>query len=165
MFDKHIHKLNSKHNERCNAIRNPYRRKGEYSKGQLRSDSGTELHKEVRPVRDQRKRAELVNVSIQMQELEQELAEHRATIKGKIKPLSERYGKILDELKSGGEWIKGDCYKFVDDEEKMVGIYSPEGYKLEERPVTQEERQRNVFRVVRDGNKTWEEVPATGTDN
>lgn len=37
------------------------------------------------------KRAELVNVSIQMQELEQELAEHRATIKGKIKPLSQRY--------------------------------------------------------------------------
>lgn len=97
------------------------------------------------------KRAELVNVSIQMQELEQEL--------------SERYGKILDELKSGGEWIKGDCYKFVDDEEKMVGIYSPEGYKLEERPMTQEERQRNIFRVRRDGNKTWEEVPATGTDN
>ena len=111
------------------------------------------------------KRSELANVSIQMQELEQELAEHRATIKGKIKPLSERRGKILDELKSGGEWIKGDCYKFVDDEEGMVGIYSPEGYKLEERPMTQEERQCNVFRALRDGNKTWEEVPATGTDN
>lgn len=111
------------------------------------------------------KRSELANVSIQMQELEQELAEYRATIKGKIKPLSERRGKILDELKSGGEWIKGDCYKFVDNEEGMVGIYSPEGYKLEERPMTQEERQRNVFRALRDGNKTWEEVPATGTDN
>lgn len=109
------------------------------------------------------KRSELANVSIQMQELEQELAEHRATIKGKIKPLSERRGKILDELKSGGEWIKGDCYKFVDDE-GMVGIYSPEGYKLEERPMTQEERQRNVFRILRDQN--WkEEVPATGTEN
>lgn len=110
------------------------------------------------------KRSELANVSIQMQELEQELAEHRATIKGKIKPLSERRGKILDELKSGGEWIKGDCYKFVDDEEGMVGIYTPEGYKLEERPMTQEERRRNVFRVLRDQN--WREgKSATGTDN
>lgn len=109
------------------------------------------------------KRADLVNVSIQMQELEQELAEFRATIKGKIKPLSERYGKILDELKSGGEWIKGDCYKFVDDEEKMVGIYSPEGYKIEERPMTQEERQRNVFRALRPNN--FGEMAATGTDD
>ncbi len=109
------------------------------------------------------KRADLVNVSIQMQELEQELAEFRATIKGKIKPLSERYGKILDELKSGGEWIKGDCYKFVDDEEKMVAIYTPEGYKIEERPMTQEERQRNVFRALRPSN--FGEMAATGTDD
>lgn len=107
------------------------------------------------------KRADLANVSIQMQELEQELAEYRATIKGKIKPLSERYGKILEELKTGGEWIKGDCYKFVDEDEKMVGIYSPEGYKLEERPMTQEERQRTIMSVIRVHRS---ELPATGTE-
>lgn len=107
------------------------------------------------------KRADLANVSIQMQELEQELAEYRATIKGKIKPLSERYGKILEELKTGGEWIKGDCYKFVDEDEKMVGIYSPEGYKLEERPMTQEERQRTIMSVIRAHRS---ELPATGTE-
>lgn len=108
------------------------------------------------------KRADLANVSIQMQELEQELAEYRATIKGKIKPLSERYGKILEELKTGGEWIKGDCYKFVDEDEKMVGIYSPEGYKLEERPITQEERQRTIMSVIRGVSRT--ELSATGTE-
>ena len=108
------------------------------------------------------KRADLANVSIQMQELEQELAEYRATIKGKIKPLSERYGKILEELKTGGEWIKGDCYKFVDEDEKMVGIYSPEGYKLEERPMTQEERQRTIMSVIRGVSRT--ELSATGTE-
>lgn len=107
------------------------------------------------------KRADLANVSIQMQELAQELAEYRATIKGKIKPLAERYGKILEELKTGGEWIKGDCYKFVDEDEKMVGIYSPEGYKLEERPMTQEERQRTIMSVIRAHRS---ELPATGTE-
>lgn len=107
------------------------------------------------------KRADLANVSIQMQELDQELAEYRATIKGKIKPLAERYGKILEELKTGGEWIKGDCYKFVDEDEKMVGIYSPEGYKLEERPMTQEERQRTIMSVIRAHRS---ELPATGTE-
>ncbi len=108
------------------------------------------------------KRADLANVSIQMQELEQELAEYRATIKWKIKPLSERYGKILEELKTGGELIKGDCYKFVDEDEKMVGIYSPEGYKLEERPMTQEERQRTIMSVIRGVSRT--ELSATGTE-
>lgn len=108
------------------------------------------------------KRADLANVSIQMQELDQELAEYRATIKGKIKPLAERYGKILEELKTGGEWIKGDCYKFVDEDEKMVGIYSPEGYKLEERPMTQEERQRTIMSVIRGVSRT--ESSATGTE-
>lgn len=108
------------------------------------------------------KRADLANVSIQMQELDRELAEYRATIKGKIKPLAERYGKILEELKTGGEWIKGDCYKFVDEEEKMVGIYSPEGYKLEERPMTQEERQRTIMSVIRGVSRT--ESSATGTE-
>lgn len=107
------------------------------------------------------KRADLANVSIQMQELDQELAEYRATIKGKIKPLAERYGKILEELKTGGEWIKGDCYKFVDEDEKMVGIYSPEGYKLEERPMTQEERRRTIMSVIRAHRS---ELPATGTE-
>lgn len=100
------------------------------------------------------RRSELANVSIQLQELEDELAQARADIKGKIKPLLERRGKILDELKAGGEWVKGDVYKFVDVDEGRTAFYSPEGYKLEERPITPEERQRNVFQFSR-----------TGTDN
>jgi len=101
------------------------------------------------------RRADLANVTIQIADLEQELAEIRAEFKGKIKPLCERVCKIRDELKAGGEWMKGDCFKIVDEDEGMVGFYSPEGYLLEQRPMTQEERQRNVFRALR----------KTGTDN
>ena len=101
------------------------------------------------------RRAELATVSIQVNELEDELAQIRADIKGKIKPLLERRGKILDELKSGGEWVKGDVYKFIDQEEGRAAFYTPDGYKLEERPITPEERQRNVFQVLR----------KTGTDD
>ena len=72
----------------------------------------------------------------------------------------ERIVKLRDELKAGGDWIKGECYKFVDEEEKMVGFYSPEGYLLEQRTMTQEERQRNVFRAIR-GNA----MDKTGTDD
>ena len=39
----------------------------------------------------------------------------------------------------------------------MIGIYTPEGYLLEQRPMTQDERQRNVFRAIR--------ADKTGTDD
>ena len=99
------------------------------------------------------RRSELANVIIQIADLEQELAEVRADYKGKIKPLRERVSKLRDELKVGGDWIKGDCFKFVDEDEGKVGIYSPEGYLLEQRPMTQDERQRNVFRAIRTGTE------------
>lgn len=99
------------------------------------------------------RKSELANVIIQIADLEQELSEVRADYKGKIKPLQERVSKLRDELKVGGDWIKGDCFKFVDEDEGKVGIYSPEGYLLEQRPMTQDERQRNVFRALRTGTE------------
>lgn len=101
------------------------------------------------------RRADLANVTILIADLEQELAEIRADYKGRIKPLQERIGKLRDELKSGGDWIKGDCFKFVDEDEEKVGFYSPDGYLLEERSMTPDERQRTVFHAIR----------RTGTDN
>lgn len=97
------------------------------------------------------KRAELSNVMIQIDDLEKELAEIRADYKGKIKPLTERLGKIRDEIKAGGEWTKGEVFKFVSEEEGKVGFYTPDGYLLEEREMTFEERQRNIFRMSRTG--------------
>ena len=97
------------------------------------------------------RRADLANVSIQIADLEQELSEIRADYKGKIKPLQERIVKLRDDLKSGGDWVKADCFKFVDEDEGKVGFYSPEGYLLEERAMTPDERQRNVFRALRTG--------------
>lgn len=100
-------------------------------------------------------RAELAQVSIMIQELDVELAEIKSEFKNKTKPLGERVGKILEELKSGGEYVKDECYKFIDPDEGKVGWYSPEGYLLEERDIRQEERQRTAFQALR----------ITGTDN
>lgn len=105
------------------------------------------------------KRSELEQVSIEVADLEQALAEIRADYKGRIKPLLERRSKILDELKARGEWVSGECYKFVDQEEGKTAIYTPEGYKIEERPMTPEERQRNIIQATRFM------PPRTGTDD
>lgn len=105
------------------------------------------------------RRAELEQVSIQVAELEQNLAEIHADYKGRIKPLLERRSKILDELKARGEWVTGECYKFVDVEEGKAGFYAPEGNLLEERPITPEERQRNIIQAARGA------FMRTGTDD
>lgn len=100
-------------------------------------------------------RAELAGVSIKLQELDEELADVKSDFKNKTKPLQERIGKILDELKVGGEYVKGECYKFIDPDTAEVGWYSPEGYLLESRNMKPEERQRTAFQTLR----------RTGTDN
>lgn len=100
-------------------------------------------------------RAELANVSIQLGTIQEELEEIKSDYKGKLKPLQERIDKILYNLKNGGEYIKGECYKFIDQEEERVGWYTPDGYLLEERPITHEERQKTIHMEVR----------RTGTDN
>jgi hypothetical protein len=100
-------------------------------------------------------RAELANVSIQLGTIQEELDRIKSDYKGKLKPLQERIDKILYNLKNGGEYVRGECYKFIDQEEERVGWYTPDGYLLEERPITQEERQRTVQMEIR----------RTGTDN
>lgn len=109
------------------------------------------------------KRAELANVSIQIADLEEKLAEIRADYKGRIKPLIERMGKIRGELKSGGEWVTGECYQFLDAEENKVALYDPNGYKIEERDMRQEERSRTIFQGIRENMKV--QMSKTGTDN
>lgn len=76
-------------------------------------------------------RANLVEVQIQMQELTENFDVVKADFKGKMKPLQERIGKMLDDLRKGGEYIKGECYKFIDQDEGRVGYYTPDGYLLE----------------------------------
>lgn len=100
-------------------------------------------------------RAELANVSIQLGTIQEELDGIKSDYKGKLKPLQERIDKILYNLKNGGEYVRGECYKFIDQEEERVGWYTPDGYLLEERPITQEERQRTIQMEIR----------RTGTDN
>ncbi len=100
-------------------------------------------------------RAELANVSIQLGTMQEELEGIKSDYKGKIKPLQERIDKILYNLKNGGEYVRGECYKFIYEDEGRVRWYNPAGYLLEERPITLEERQRTVQMEIR----------RTGTDN
>ena len=97
----------------------------------------------------QLKNAEYCEVGMKKSALEKELREVSADLKGKIKPLKERQDAILDEIKQGGEQGQGDTFKFVFDEICKVRFYDTNGYLVEERDMTPEERQRTLFQTIR----------------
>lgn len=103
------------------------------------------------------RRAEYANVGIQVAELEKQLAEMRADYKGRIKPLLERMSGILDEIKSGGEWVTTDVFLFKDMDSGMAAIYAPDGPLLEKRPLTPGEKQPTIMSAIRNFR--------TGTDD
>lgn len=95
------------------------------------------------------RRAEYADVGIQVAELEKQLAEIRADYKGRIKPLLERMSGILDEIKSGGEWVTTEVFLFKDMESGMAAIYAPDGHLLEKRPLTPGEKQPTIMTALR----------------
>lgn len=97
----------------------------------------------------QERRTEYCDVAEKVNSLKRELSEVSADIKRKMKPLAERMENILDEIKKRGEYVTGECYKFIDTDEKKVGFYDGEGHLIEERDMTKEERQRTLFQAIR----------------
>ena len=103
------------------------------------------------------KRKELADSAIQISNLENELSEIKEQYKQKMKPIQDSFSKVRDEIKAGGEYVKTECYKFIDNKEGKAAWYNPQGYKIEERDCTPEEKQRTIFQDMR--NKK------TGTDD
>lgn len=96
---------------------------------------------------------ELANACIQLDELEKKLSDIRSEYKGKIKPLEDRIARLTADIRMSGEMVHGDCYKFVDPDERRVGIYTPEGRLIEERPITPEDRQMTLHGALRNGTE------------
>jgi predicted phage tail protein len=95
------------------------------------------------------RREELADISIKISETEAELKNIKDSFKIKMKPLTEKKEKLLQELKTGGEYINGNVYKFIDTEEGKAAWYTPEGHLIEERNLRPEERQRSIYHDIR----------------
>lgn len=87
---------------------------------------------------------ELSEKSIIINDIEEEAKEVAAEFKERKKPLVKRRGKILSDLKKGGEHITEDCYEIHDEEEKQVGIYNRLGELISQRPMRPDERQQAI---------------------
>jgi hypothetical protein len=56
---------------------------------------------------------------------------------------------LMEKWKCKMETVKGECYKVIDRDTKMVGYYDADGVLVNSRPATKEEAQRTIFEVLR----------------
>lgn len=97
----------------------------------------------------------LAETSIEIGEIEAEKKTMTAQYNAELKPLKEEKSSILRGIKERAEFVKEECFKFVDQEERMVGFYNSDGDLIESRPANPDELQATIFQLGR----------KTGTDN
>lgn len=93
----------------------------------------------------------LSSVSIEINDIECEKKAQNEIFKAQLKPLAEERSKLLGNIRNKAEHVKGECFKFVDQEAGEVGYYSPDGFLVESRPIRQEERQMTIHSIGRTG--------------
>lgn len=87
------------------------------------------------------RRARNSEIDLELDEIDEELKAFKESIKNKREPLVTEKKRILDEIKSDGEFIKGKVYKMVDAEKREVHFYDEEGNCIESRRMTNEDLQ------------------------
>ena len=112
------------------------------------------------PGKMQEMKERLAEASIEIGELEEAKKASAAAFNTELKPLLDERSELLGNIKHKAENVKEECFKFVDQEEKMVGFYNCDGDLIESRPANPDELQMTI-------QQSFRNLPAdkTGTDN
>lgn len=138
----------------------------EYAQGEERrkflanNSDGTEKKSYMRsftPEELLKQKEELSEVSISINDIEEELSEVKKTYKEQLKPMYEMKQKVLKNLRDKAELVEEECYKIVDVENREVGYYNENGDLVESRPVYRDELQLNLFRMPEAKTGTYDE--------
>lgn len=97
----------------------------------------------------------LANISIELDELNEQRKRVNEHIKLQMKPLLEKRTSIITNIKEKTKYVRETCYKFVDLDARETGYYNAEGMLVDCRPSTVDELQPTIFSMSR----------KTGTDN
>lgn len=88
---------------------------------------------------------DLAEVSIELNDIEEEKKDAMFIFKEKAKPLNEERAELLKNIKQKSVFVSENCFKFIDRDEKMVGFYNSEGLLIESRPANADELQLSIF--------------------
>lgn len=95
------------------------------------------------------KREQLTDASIKIADIEEEKKEVMDGFKERLKPLQEQKADAIKALRDKSQTVTEKCYKFLDEETKMVGFYNKEGNLVSSRPAFQKELQKTIQMDIR----------------
>ena len=95
------------------------------------------------------KREQLTDASIKIADIEEEKKEVMDGFKERMKPLQEQKADAIKALRDKSQTVTEKCYKFLDEETKMVGFYNKEGNLVSSRPAFQKELQKTIQMYIR----------------
>lgn len=109
-----------------------------------------DYHKRFESEELARKKTELSETCIRINDLEEDIKDYRANINLELKPLKETRQALLADIKSKGRMVKEKCYKFIEKDEKMACFYNGEGILVSTRPATRDElKAPTLFQAMR----------------
>lgn len=103
--------------------------------------------KRFTPEQVQAMKEELAETSIKINDIEVEKKEVVKGFKERVGPLLKERNILLRGIKEKAEYTHELCYKFVDQENKVVGYYNSEGDLIDSRPATADELQLTIFNL------------------
>ena len=95
------------------------------------------------------KREQLTDSSIKIADIEEEKKEVMDGFKERLKPLQEQKADAIKALRDKSQTVTEKCYKFLDEDTKMVGFYNKEGNLVSSRPAFQRELQKTIQMDIR----------------
>jgi hypothetical protein len=93
----------------------------------------------------------LANLSIKIEEVEDEKKATAKHFKSELDPLFEKRREMESNIRRKAEFVREICYKFTDFEAKETGYYNADGDLIECRPATADELQPTIFSISRTG--------------
>ena len=112
--------------------------------------------KSYTPEQLQGNKEKLADVSIKIEEIENEKKAVIQGFKQTLDPLVKERSETVRNIRQKAEYVHEICYKFIDRQERQTGYYSAEGDLIELRPATADELQATLFSM---------QPKSTGTDN
>jgi hypothetical protein len=91
----------------------------------------------------------LTDATIKLADIDEVKKEAMAEFKEQAKPYTEQLQKAIDALRTKAETVTEVCYKYFDEDTKMVGFYNKEGNLVNSRPAFPNEMQKTMFQVMR----------------
>ena len=87
----------------------------------------------------------LAELSMKIEETEDEKKSSASYYKSVLDPLFKQRREMVSNIRRKAEYVNELCYKFVDKAEKQTGYYNADGDLIELRPATADELQTNLF--------------------